>query len=79
VHVLDQLLYLLPAVSVALLIVSLVSRRTRLSSMRTQQDAPTTESKARSRVVAGLTRWLAIRLTFVWLLVLVVRLGLTAV
>jgi hypothetical protein len=78
VHVLDQLLYMLPAASAALLIVSLISRQTLLSSRRTQQDATTTESKARSRVVAGLTRWLAIRLTFVWLLVLVVRLSLTA-
>ena len=79
-QVLDQLLFMLPVVSAGFLIVSLVARSTRLSARQTQRDAATTQPATdRSRVVSGLTRWLAIRLMFVWLLVLVVRLVISTV
>jgi hypothetical protein len=54
VHVLDQLLYMIPVAAAALAIVSLLNRR--------------------RRVASGLTLWLAVRLMFVWVIVLLVRL-----
>jgi hypothetical protein len=75
VHVLDQLLYMLPVVSAGLAIVSLVSRRIPIRGGTGRNEAPTPASESnRRRIVSGLTLWLALRLMFVWVIVLLVRL-----
>jgi hypothetical protein len=75
VQVLDQLLYLIPVLAAALVVISLFSRRASFRG-RARRDATTDERQDsnRTRVVSGLTSWLALRLVFVWVIVLLVRL-----
>jgi hypothetical protein len=83
VVVLDQLLYTFPVLAACLMMISLLSRRhwfaTRRPPRRVRVATVDDRTPDRSRVVSGLLQWLAIRLMYVWVVVLIVRLASAAV